>query len=153
MNNEDDEDTKILNLKNLNLNDQEDEIEDPSELEFETSLNKINLFGLNFKTSFFTENIEQLSKLFNFKIIDSIELITKTLTNEDNTFIALYYNDAKIINALIKQLKIIYPKIKIIIIANNLSKEKVNSHQQTEFAAHYYFSASNNFNTLIDLLK
>lgn len=143
-NNEDDEVTKVLNLNDLK--DANDELNN-HEL-------KLELYLLNYQTDYFQKHYKQFEKHFTVSLIDTLDELSKLVQKHPTINLAIYYNsNPKVANALLKQLNEHYPKLQSVIIAENLSTEKVKLHQSQPFAAKHYHDIKSDLNELAQKLE
>ncbi len=157
---DDEQSTLILDFNALkeSLNQQEDiisgldeELEFSAEASAEVELrkesskddkfSKKSIYFFGYKTNYFIEKVDFFSSLLNIEIISDLKILNKNITENPTSILVFFYNDTpKAINQLSGQLKNKFPKMKSLIIAKNLSKEKAQKHASSKFGAHAYLN-------------
>jgi len=95
----------------------------------------LDLFG-----TLFTKNLHLFPKKYEYKIISSLDELTRILKNKDQKIVLLDYDsNPKMINRISAQIKQKFSHIKTVFIAKNISAEKAKLHAQSSSGADCYF--------------
>ena len=123
-----------FNIDNL-IGDNQTEYES-SELAYD-----FNIYLFDYKDSFFSNHYQIIEMEQGLGILNGLQELNKTLSEDPRSLIVFYYNQApKVVNQLSAQIKKKFPNTRTMIIANKLSPQKAKAHAESKFAANCYLS-------------
>ena len=117
----------------------EERVEEP-EKPAET-VTKSRLIFFDYKSEFFAYLIKELDQGLNYKIVEEFEELPRELQAGGETILFLNYSAyPKLCSQLIPKVKSKFKNVKIVIVAKNLTAEKIQAHKSSAEGVHEYLS-------------
>ena len=121
------------------LTDEESELLFDVDVTLPNDTPKMNVYLFDYESSYFDQKIKEHELGDRFLRISKVKDLNKALTEDPNSIICFYYNDApKAVNQLSSQIKAKFKKTKTIIIAKGLSAKKAEEHYKSKYGASSY---------------
>lgn len=150
-NDEEDNATVVLDLNKLKeeMNKKNDLSDAAVDLEFiagpddpkTESIPSFKVVMFEYGEPLFEESKTLLPEGFNYIISRDVKELSQLLKSPEFQIVMFYYNgDPKAVNTLCSQVKAKFPKTKTIIVAKNLSPDKVKIHQNSPSGANEYIN-------------
>lgn len=107
----------------------------------ETAVTSARLIFFDYKSEFFAYLIKELDQGLNYKIVEEFEELPRELQVEGETVLFLNYSAyPKLCSQLIPKVKSKFKHVKIVIVAKNLTAEKIQAHKSSAEGVHEYLS-------------
>lgn len=102
---------------------------------------KSKLIFFDYRSEFFAYLIKELGDDLNYKIVEEFEELPRELQENKNLILFLNYSAyPKLCSQLIPKVKSKFDQVKIVIVAKNLTAEKVKAHKESAEGVHDYLS-------------